>query len=95
LNSNDAAGRAAAGYLSLLVQRKVTQRKHAPDVALFLRSAALGPSRADEASCLGSASRTSLCATLRASSQSLAVLGHDIRGSKVKTKNDVVKYYYT
>jgi len=30
LNRNDAAGRAAAGYLSLLVQRKVTQRKHAP-----------------------------------------------------------------
>jgi hypothetical protein len=30
LNCNDAAGRAAAGYLSLLVQRKVTQRKHAP-----------------------------------------------------------------
>ena len=26
-----AAGRAAAGYLSLLVQRKVTQRKHAPE----------------------------------------------------------------
>jgi len=31
LKSNDAAGRAAAGYLSLLVQRKVTQRKHAPE----------------------------------------------------------------
>ncbi len=27
----DAAGRAAAGYLSLLVQRKVTERKHAPE----------------------------------------------------------------
>jgi len=26
-----AAGRATAGYLSLLVQRKVTQRKHAPE----------------------------------------------------------------
>jgi len=31
LNSNAAASRAAAGYLSLLVQRKVTQRKHAPE----------------------------------------------------------------
>ena len=31
LNRNAAAGRAAAGYLSLLVQRKVTQRKHAPE----------------------------------------------------------------
>jgi len=31
LNHNDAASRAAAGYLSLLVQRKVTQRKHAPE----------------------------------------------------------------
>jgi hypothetical protein len=31
LNRNDAARRAAAGYLSLLVQRKVTQRKHAPE----------------------------------------------------------------
>ena len=31
LNNNDAASRAAAGYLSLLVQRKVTQRKHAPE----------------------------------------------------------------
>jgi len=31
LNSNDAARRAAAGYLSLLVQRKVTQRKHTPE----------------------------------------------------------------
>jgi hypothetical protein len=30
-NGNDAAGRAEAGYLSLLVQRKVTQRKHAPE----------------------------------------------------------------
>ena len=30
-HSNDAASRAAAGYLSLLVQRKVTQRKHAPE----------------------------------------------------------------
>jgi len=30
-NSFDAASRAAAGYLSLLVQRKVTQRKHAPE----------------------------------------------------------------
>jgi hypothetical protein len=30
-NGFDAAGRAAAGFLSLLVQRKVTQRKHAPE----------------------------------------------------------------
>ena len=31
VNGFDAARRAAAGYLSLLVQRKVTQRKHAPE----------------------------------------------------------------
>jgi len=31
VNGFDAASRAAAGYLSLLVQRKVTQRKHAPE----------------------------------------------------------------
>ena len=74
-----------ASYFSLLVQRKVTKRKHTPDVALFLRSAALGPSHADEASCLGAAPRTSLCATLRASSQSLAVLARDIRDPKTSS----------
>jgi len=37
LDSYDAARRAAAGYLSLLVQRKVTERKHAPEPPCFLR----------------------------------------------------------
>jgi hypothetical protein len=31
VNGFDAAGRAAAAYLSLLVQRKVSERKHAPE----------------------------------------------------------------
>ena len=31
VNDFDAAGRAAAGYFSLLVQRKVTKRKHTPE----------------------------------------------------------------
>ena len=71
---------APPGDLFLLAQEKVTQKKGAPAVALLVRAAALGLSRADSTSCLGGPSRTSMCATLRASSQSLAVLGRDRRG---------------
>jgi len=53
--------------------------------ALLLRSAALGPSRDDSASCLTVPSRASLHAPLRASSQSLAVLGRDRRGLNVNS----------
>jgi len=77
---------APPGDLFLLAQEKVTQKKGAPAVALSLRSAALGPSRADSASCLGGPSRASLRATLRASSQSLAVLGRDRRGPQLQTR---------
>jgi hypothetical protein len=47
--------------------------------ALHLRSAASGLSWSDETSCLDGPSRASVRATLRASAQSLAVLGRDRR----------------
>jgi len=64
----------------LLVQRKETKRKHAPDGALLLRSAALGPALTRRDIPSRESAAGILPAALRAPAQSLAVLGCAIPG---------------
>jgi len=66
--------------LSLLVQRKETKRKHAPDGALLLRSAALGPALTRRDILSRESAAGILPAALRALAQSLAGLGCAMRG---------------
>jgi len=71
-----------AGFFSLLVQRKETKRKHAPDGALILASAALGPALTRRDILSREPAAGILPAALRALAQSLAGLGCAIRGWK-------------
>ena len=64
----------------MLVQRKETKRKHAPDGALILASAALGPALTRRDILSREPAAGILPAALRALAQSLAGLGCAIRG---------------
>jgi len=90
LKGNDAAGRAAAGYSSLLVQRRVTRRKHAPEPpttpALLTEGGARPTAHPCAAGSLAPPARTALT---RGSSRlrlrcSAAATGPDVNG-KIKT----------
>ncbi len=73
------------GYFSLFAQRKVTKRKRSPDAALFLRSAALGPTLSHATPVAGDSRPRPVGDPYRALTQSLSVLRRGIGGFNVNT----------